>query len=59
MADLDKTVAALNERVNKLSSEVSSLRIALSNNINVLNGRINETVNQLQAVLKKLNEKGK
>ena len=59
MADLDKTVAALNERVNKLSSEVSSLRIALSNNINFLNGRINETINQLQAVLKKLNEKGK
>jgi len=59
MADLDKTVAALNERVNKLSSEVSSLRIALSNNINVLNGRINETINQLQAVQKKLNEKVK
>ena len=51
---LDERYAAMNERVNKLASEIASLKVTLPNNLFALNRRINETNDKIQAILKKI-----
>jgi len=49
--------ANLNERLNKVSSQLVSLRVDFSNSVVALNRRINEANDQIRLVWKKLNEK--